>query len=78
MAITEDESGGLHVEFHNADEVVEFSEIIVEGRKIYMIYDRFECRIEAELSEDGRMMSGKWMKSTGDFASKGSFPVRQT
>ncbi|UCC41017.1 MAG: redoxin domain-containing protein [Candidatus Aminicenantes bacterium] len=66
MIISEDEPGSFQVEFHNAEEIVKFSRVVREGSKIKMIYDRFECLIEAELSEDGRTMSGKWTKTTGE------------
>lgn len=65
MTIVEDEEGDLTVAFHNAEETVTFDRVVREGTSLKMFLDRYECVIEAELSDDGQRMSGRWSKETG-------------
>jgi len=58
-------AGGLEAEARNDTEVVKFSRVERFGNNINFFIDRYECVINAVLSDDGKSMSGHWSKQTG-------------
>jgi len=65
MYINTNEEGLLEAEVHNDKEIVKFSRVQKTGNHIDFFIDRFECHISADLSADGKSMSGEWSKQVG-------------
>lgn len=57
--------GQLEAEVHNAAEVIKFDRVIKAGGHIDFYIDHFESQISADISPDGKSLSGTWSKQTG-------------